>query len=115
VTPGHLVEMADVAEFQPEASPSIVGPLDPTPAPAPAPSPSAELLRQAAEHYERARAAAQRADDWATYGTEMQRLGEILRKAEVERSAERGAAGFYSAPSSHGPQRAKVVPVTLPA
>jgi uncharacterized membrane protein (UPF0182 family) len=39
----------------------------------------AELARQANEHYDRARAA-QRADDWATYGTEMQRLGEVLRR-----------------------------------
>jgi hypothetical protein len=30
-------------------------------------------------HYERARAA-QRADDWATYGTEMRLLGEVLRR-----------------------------------
>lgn len=37
------------------------------------------LVRQALEHYDRARAA-QRADDWATYGTEMQRLGEVLRR-----------------------------------
>lgn len=37
------------------------------------------LIRQALQHYERARAA-QRADDWATYGEEMQRLGEVLRR-----------------------------------
>ena len=37
------------------------------------------LLRQAGEHYDRARAA-QRADDWATYGEEMRRLGEVLRR-----------------------------------
>jgi uncharacterized membrane protein (UPF0182 family) len=40
---------------------------------------TAELVRQATQHYERARAA-QRADDWATYGAEMQRLGEVLRR-----------------------------------
>jgi uncharacterized membrane protein (UPF0182 family) len=39
----------------------------------------AELARQTNEHFDRARAA-QRADDWATYGTEMQRLGEVLRR-----------------------------------
>jgi len=45
---------------------------------------SASLVRQAREHYDRARAA-QRADDWATYGEEMRRLGEVLR--ELERGA----------------------------
>ncbi len=51
-----------------------------------APSPSGgisaqrqALVREALDHYERARAA-QRADDWATYGAEMQRLGEVLRR-----------------------------------
>jgi len=42
------------------------------------------LVRQAVEHYDRARAA-QRADDWATYGTEMQRLGEVLRRLRDQR------------------------------
>lgn len=37
------------------------------------------LSIQALQHYDRARAA-QRADDWGTYGTEMQRLGEVLRR-----------------------------------
>lgn len=37
------------------------------------------LAAQASQHYERARAA-QRADDWSTYGAEMQRLGEILNR-----------------------------------
>jgi uncharacterized protein len=40
---------------------------------------AAELARQAVQHYERARAA-QRGDDWATYGTEMRRLGEVLQR-----------------------------------
>jgi uncharacterized membrane protein (UPF0182 family) len=40
---------------------------------------TAALVRQAVEHYERARAA-QRADDWATYGAEMRRLGEVLTR-----------------------------------
>jgi uncharacterized membrane protein (UPF0182 family) len=31
------------------------------------------------QHYERARAA-QRAEDWAAYGVEMRRLGEVLRR-----------------------------------
>jgi uncharacterized membrane protein (UPF0182 family) len=38
-----------------------------------------ELLRSALQHYERARAA-QRTDDWATYGAEMRQLGELLQK-----------------------------------
>ena len=45
---------------------------------------SADLLRQAAQHYERARAA-QRDDDWATYGEEMRRLGEVLNRLNRER------------------------------
>ena len=47
-----------------------------------APADSAQfeaLLRQAIQHYDRARAA-QRDDDWTTYGTEMRRLGEVLQQ-----------------------------------
>jgi uncharacterized protein len=39
----------------------------------------AALALEASQHYERARAA-QRADDWATYGREMQLLGEVLKR-----------------------------------
>jgi len=39
----------------------------------------AALTAQAVQHYDAARAA-QRADDWATYGREMQRLGEVLKR-----------------------------------
>ena len=42
---------------------------------------TASLTRQAREHYDRARAA-QRADDWATYGEEMRKLGEVLRELD---------------------------------
>jgi uncharacterized membrane protein (UPF0182 family) len=42
------------------------------------------LVQQALQHYDRARAA-QRADDWATYGAEMQRLGEVLRRLREAR------------------------------
>ena len=45
----------------------------------------AQLATQAREHYDRARAA-QRSDDWATYGTEMRRLGEVLRQLEATRA-----------------------------
>ena len=44
----------------------------------------AALAKQARDHYDRARAA-QRADDWATYGAEMKRLGEVLRQMESAR------------------------------
>jgi uncharacterized membrane protein (UPF0182 family) len=46
----------------------------------------ADLARRANDHYERARAA-QRADDWATYGAEMKRLGDVLRQLSAQRSA----------------------------
>ncbi|UCD23331.1 MAG: UPF0182 family protein [Gemmatimonadota bacterium] len=39
----------------------------------------ADLVRQASNHYDRAMAA-QRAGDWATYGEEMQLVGELLRQ-----------------------------------
>ena len=42
------------------------------------------LLRQAQQHYDRARAA-QRADDWSTYGAEMRRLGEVLQRLNAGR------------------------------
>jgi hypothetical protein len=39
------------------------------------------LLRDARDHYERA-VEAQRAGDWTAYGTELRRLGELLRRGE---------------------------------
>jgi uncharacterized protein len=45
-----------------------------------------DLTRRANEHFERARAA-QRADDWATYGTEMRRLGDVLRQLGSQQEA----------------------------
>ncbi len=45
----------------------------------------AQLVRQARDHFDRARAA-QRGDDWATYGAEMRRLGEVLRQLEAQRA-----------------------------
>ena len=42
------------------------------------------LTRRAEEHFNRARAA-QRADDWATYGAEMRALGELLRRINAAR------------------------------
>ena len=43
-----------------------------------------DLAREAAQHYDRARTA-QRADDWATYGVEMQKLGEVLKRMNAQR------------------------------
>jgi len=40
---------------------------------------NAQLIREAGEAYDRARAA-QRNEDWAAYGAEMRRLGDILRR-----------------------------------
>jgi uncharacterized membrane protein (UPF0182 family) len=57
------------------------------PTTAPATSPAAEtarLAREANAAYDRARAA-QRAEDWATYGTEMRKLGELLRQLSARR------------------------------
>jgi HAD superfamily hydrolase (TIGR01484 family) len=45
---------------------------------------TARLLREANDTYERARSA-QRAEDWATYGTEMRKLGELLRRLNATR------------------------------
>ena len=42
-----------------------------------------DLAREAAQHYDRARAA-QRADDWATYGAEMQKLGDVLKRMNAQ-------------------------------
>jgi uncharacterized membrane protein (UPF0182 family) len=46
---------------------------------APSPAASAELIRQAAECYDRA-VQAQRRGDWAAYGAELKKLGEILQE-----------------------------------
>ena len=51
------------------------------------PAPSAEtaqLIREADDHYQRA-LSAQRAGEWATYGQEIQKLGEVLRRLNAGR------------------------------
>ena len=48
------------------------------------PSASGQLIREADDHYQRA-ISAQRAGDWATYGQEIQRLGEVLRRLNAGR------------------------------
>jgi uncharacterized membrane protein (UPF0182 family) len=50
----------------------------------------ADLAREAAQHYDRARAA-QRADDWTTYGAEMQKLGDVLARMNAKSAKTRSA------------------------
>jgi uncharacterized membrane protein (UPF0182 family) len=45
---------------------------------------SSPLLREAQDHYDRA-ISAQKAGDWATYGDEIRKLGEILRQINAPR------------------------------
>ena len=77
---GSASQLAEQPE--PAARPTAVAPGT-TPATAPATDATAtaraRLIREAGEAYDRARAA-QRADDWATYGVEMRRLGDLLRR-----------------------------------
>jgi len=49
------------------------------PAAAAAPAPSSPLLREANDHYQR-EISAQRSGDWATYGQEIQALGDVLKR-----------------------------------
>ena len=67
-----------------------------TPSPAATAGASSALSAQALEHYERA-VRAQRAGDWATYGTELERLGEALRRLAAP------AGGATPAPGSTPP------------
>ena len=84
MTPGPLVEGDDAAVPYVGSSPAVVPASEPVVRADSVESASAALLREAALHYERAKAA-QRVDDWAAYGREMQRLGELLAKAGGER------------------------------
>ena len=71
-----------LAASQPGAAAPATERVAETPGAAASPAASGatvDLARRANEHFDRARAA-QRADDWATYGTEMRRLGEVLRQ-----------------------------------
>ena len=63
---------------------SARAPSVPTEAAAPSAA-VATLAQQALDHYDRARAA-QRADDWTTYGEEMKKLGEVLRQLDAARA-----------------------------
>jgi uncharacterized membrane protein (UPF0182 family) len=62
----------------PAAAPSPAGAAPTAPPTATAPS-RAELVQRAKTHYDRA-LAAQRAGDWARYGEEIRRLGEVLEE-----------------------------------
>lgn len=69
----------------PATTAAAAPPTGPTAAPAtPVTAETARLAREANAAYERARAA-QRAEDWATYGTEMRRLGDLLRQLNARR------------------------------
>ncbi len=60
-------------QLEEAAAGAAAGPAGATPATL------ADLIRQAAEHYDRA-IAAQRAGDWAAYGAEMRAVGDLLRR-----------------------------------
>ena len=62
------------------AARDTAGPDRPAPGAAHPLEATRELGRRALEHYERARAA-QRDENWAAYGEEMRRLGEVLRES----------------------------------
>jgi len=79
---GGSVPVADSTAAVVASTPSETPPGASGAAPATVAPGAAELTKQAREHYDRARAA-QRADDWATYGAEMRRLGEVLRQLEA--------------------------------
>jgi uncharacterized membrane protein (UPF0182 family) len=76
-------DAAREAPLTPGAAPAPAGARDSSARPAAAAT-AADLARRANEHFDRARAA-QRADDWAAYGTEMRRLGEVLRQLDAQR------------------------------
>lgn len=46
--------------------------------------PNADLIREADDHYQRA-ISAQRSGDWATYGAEIKRLGEVIQRLKAVR------------------------------
>jgi len=76
---------ADTTEIVTE-SPSATDTTVRAPTGTAVPAATAQLAQRARDHYDRARAA-QRNDDWATYGIEMRKLGEVLRQLESARPA----------------------------
>lgn len=93
VTMAETLDAALVALFGPGSGQTQVrAPGDSVSAPvaaassgSPAAAATGDLAQRASQHFERARAA-QRADDWATYGAEMRKLGEALRQLSAGRS-----------------------------
>jgi uncharacterized membrane protein (UPF0182 family) len=80
--PGVVASAPTVTETRAAADSTPAAALGTTPS---VPASAATLVQQARDHYDRARAA-QRADDWATYGAEMKRLGDVLRQLEAART-----------------------------
>src|SRR6185436_14911588 len=64
------------------AAPRVVAAVE---APIAATESAAALAKDASDAYERARSA-QRSEDWATYGAEMKRLGDILRRLNTTKN-----------------------------
>jgi uncharacterized protein len=86
-TPGTAIVQAAADTALPSATPGAAPPPPATigaPAGTAAPAVSPSLLREAEDHYQRAMSA-QRSGDWATYGQEIQRLGEVLRRLNAGR------------------------------
>jgi uncharacterized membrane protein (UPF0182 family) len=76
----ETLELALARLFGGAGAPATATPAAATAGPTTTPNEStAQLARDAQATYDRARAA-QRGDDWATYGAEMKRLGEILQR-----------------------------------
>lgn len=75
----------DSSAAEGNATPAVVGGgVTGTPAPATISPISSNALKVAQEHFDRAMAA-QRAGDWATYGREINLVGEALRSAQKEK------------------------------
>ncbi|HET7220021.1 MAG TPA: UPF0182 family protein, partial [Vicinamibacterales bacterium] len=79
-----LARLFQRAETPPAARPQPQAPEVTAPETAAAPSTDADLAAQAREHYERAMRA-QREGNWALYGEEIKRLGEVLEKMSRRR------------------------------
>jgi uncharacterized membrane protein (UPF0182 family) len=63
-------------------APAAAGAAEPSPAVGPSDGGAVDLTRQAGELYQSA-VAAQRAGDWARYGADLARLGEVLRQLQA--------------------------------
>ncbi|HWE42579.1 MAG TPA: UPF0182 family protein [Gemmatimonadaceae bacterium] len=85
VSMGETLDAALAGLYEAKGAPAAVAAPSSETIPPPSTA-TASLTRQAVEHYDRARAA-QRADDWATYGEEMRKLGEVLRQIEQQPAA----------------------------